>query len=343
MRLRRQLTTLLTLVLLGWAGTVPAEAPDSRVADRAMMLSRVTKWTPVAAIRIAFRTFHPQGMVRIGKNFYVSSVEIISAPRKLATPKDGHTYDAGTGVGHLFKIGPDGALLADLVLGEGPIYHPGGIDYDGVSIWVPVSEYRPDSRAIVYKVAPETMTATIAFRVADHIGGIVHDLAGRRITGLSWASRRFYSWPVGTDGTVQQSVAAPIVNPQSYIDYQDCHYAGARLMLCAGLAEYQVGPDSPIFPLGGLDVIDLATHRPVWQTPIALWAPSGRAMTQNPFWIEATATGLRAYFLPDDDDSTLFVYDTVTSTPAGAVAPMASPARAAPPAGTASPRRHSAP
>ena len=33
-------------------------------------------------------------------------------------------------------------------------------------------------------------------------------------------------------------------------------------------------------------------------------------MTQNPFWVEATESGLRAYFMPDDDNSTLFVYET---------------------------------
>ena len=32
-------------------------------------------------------------------------------------------------------------------------------------------------------------------------------------------------------------------------------------------------------------------------------------MTQNPFFVEPTAAGLRAYFMPDDDDSTLFVFE----------------------------------
>ena len=305
--------TILALALLA-IGTLPALAapPDPRVAQRVMALTRATTWTQVAAIRIPFRTFHPQGMVRIGEDFYISSVEILTLPRKLAVPQNGHAYDAGAGVGHLFKIGPDGALLADLVLGEGSIYHPGGIDYDGTSIWVPVAEYRPDSRAIVYKVAPATMTATEAFRVADHIGGIVHDRDGHQVDGISWGSRRFYAWPTSRDGTVARaSTAHPIANRDNYIDYQDCHYAGARLMLCAGLGEYRTSPDGPVFPLGGLDLVDLTSHRPVWQAPIALWAPSGRTMTQNPFWIEPTATGLRAYFMPDDDASTLYVYDTV--------------------------------
>jgi len=32
-------------------------------------------------------------------------------------------------------------------------------------------------------------------------------------------------------------------------------------------------------------------------------------MTHNPVWIEATANGLRAYFMPEDDTSTLYIYD----------------------------------
>ena len=35
-------------------------------------------------------------------------------------------------------------------------------------------------------------------------------------------------------------------------------------------------------------------------------------MTQNPFWIEPMTNGIRAYFMPDDDKSTLFVYEAVT-------------------------------
>ncbi len=300
----RALTAALAAALL-----VAAAGPsDPRVAQRFMSLTRATTWTPVAAIRLSFPTFHPQGMVRIGDTFYLSSVEILTLPKKLPAPVDGHAYDTGAGVGHLFKIAADGRLLADLRLGEGSVYHPGGIDYDGRSIWVPVAEYRPDSRAIVYRVDPATMTATKVLTVADHIGGVVHDVEGQRLVGVNWGSRRVYGWPVGADGAVGKG-AAPVANPGNYIDWQDCHYAGGRRMLCAGVADYRVRPDGPAFQLGGVDLVDLSDLRPVWQAPVALWAPSGRAMTQNPFWMEATATGLRAYFVPDDDESTLFVFD----------------------------------
>jgi hypothetical protein len=32
-------------------------------------------------------------------------------------------------------------------------------------------------------------------------------------------------------------------------------------------------------------------------------------MTQNPVWIEPHEDGLRAYFVPEDDNSTLYIYD----------------------------------
>lgn len=304
----------LASLLLALASPAATSPPDV-IAQRVTTLTRATRWTLVTATPIRFRTFHPQGMVRIGSEIFLSSVEIRTLPKKLPAPIDGHAYDAGVGVGHLFKIGADGTLLADLILGEGPIYHPGGIDYDGVSIWVPVAEYRPDSRAIIYRVSPTTMTATKVATVADHIGGLVHDVARGRIIGMSWGSRRFYDWPVRRDGSVPRApVSHPVANIDNFIDYQDCHYLGGRAMLCGGVADYPTGAAKEA-PFGGIDLVDLPSHRPVWQVPIAMRAPSGRSMTQNPFWMEPTATGLRAYFIPDDDASTLFVYDAVTPIP----------------------------
>lgn len=257
----RLLGSIIVGALLAHTVQVSAQR-DQTLARRVTLLSRDTPWKPVGAIKIGFDTFHPQGMVKIGSDIFLSSVEVRTAPRKLAIPGDGQAYDTGVGVGHLFKIGPGGELLADLILGEGPIYHPGGIDFDGTAIWVPVSEYRPDSRAIIYKVTPETMAATVFMRVADHIGGVVHDLDGRQIVGISWGSRRFYTWPDAPVGdAVQGPIAAPVANPESYVDYQDCHGVGARQMLCAGTAEYRQAPGAAPFQLGGIDLIDLESCR----------------------------------------------------------------------------------
>jgi hypothetical protein len=264
--------------------------PRSIVADRVMTLTRASAWTHVASVPIAFRTFHPQGMVKIGETLFVSSVEVLDR-------------EAGKGVGHLFKIDMAGHLVADLRLGDGALYHPGGIDYDGKDIWVPVAEYRPDSRSIVYRVDPAAMTASEAFRVADHIGAIVHNTDDDTLHGISWGSRRFYRWTVGGESR------GVTVNTSHYIDYQDCKYAGSRRMLCTGVAEMRPAPDAPPFRLGGIDLVSLEDGRPLHQLPVALWTRSGLDMTHNPVWIEPRDAGLRAYFMPEDDRSTLYIYD----------------------------------
>jgi|SRR5471032_230260 len=274
------------------AMVLSAVAPDARsiVAGRVTTLTRDSAWTLVASVPIAFRTFHPQGMVKIGDTLFVSSVEVIDR-------------DGGKGIGHLFTIDMDGRLVADLHLGEGAIYHPGGIDYDGKDIWVPVAEYRPDSRSIVYRVDPRTLKAVEVFRVADHIGAIVHDTDDRTLHGVSWGSRRFYRWTMSGGGSVST------LNTSHYLDYQDCKYAGRHRMLCTGVAELRQKVDAPVFRLGGIDLVSLADGRPLHQVPVPLWTAGGLDMTHNPVWIEPRGSGLRAYFMPEDDQSTLYVYD----------------------------------
>lgn len=270
------------------AAAIAAAPADTRsiVAERIARLTRASTWTLVGSTPIAFRTFHPQGMVRIGDSLFVSSV------------------DAAGARGHLFKLTMAGALLTDLVLGEGAIFHPGGIDYDGERIWVPVAEYRPDSRSIVYSVDPSAMKATEVLRFDDHIGAIVHNTDDNTLHGVSWGSRRFYTWPLGAVDRVSQTL-----NPSHYVDYQDCKYVGGRRMACTGVAEFRTAPDAAPFRLGGIDLVDLSDGRPIHQTPVPLWTASGLDMTHNPVWIEPSAAGLRAYFMPEDDRSTLYVYD----------------------------------
>jgi hypothetical protein len=305
------------------AASLPAAQVDVRstIAERVQKLTRDSSWKLVASVPIAFTTYHPQGMVKIGDTLFVSSVEITVRTKRLPQPVGGLDRDTGQGAGHLFKIDMAGHLIADLKLGEGSIYHPGGLDYDGRSIWVPVAEYRPNSRSIVYRVDPETMKATEMFRVADHIGGMVHNTDDNTLHGVSWGSRRFYRWTLGADGRVTNA-DTPLeklrtLNTSHYVDYQDCKYVGGRRMLCTGVSEIRQTPDASPFRLGGIDLIDLRDGRPVHQAPLLLWTAGGMDMTHNPVWIEPFdaaqgrpgASGLRAYFMPEDDRSTLYIYE----------------------------------
>src|SRR2546423_7024738 len=124
----------------------------SIVADRAAKLTRDSAWKSAGAVRLQFRTWHPQGLVKIDRTLFLSSVEVRSSDRR-------------EGVAHLFKIDMAGARVASLALGEGAVYHPRGIDYDRRDIWVPGGEYRPDNRSIVYRLHPPSIEASPAFRI----------------------------------------------------------------------------------------------------------------------------------------------------------------------------------
>jgi hypothetical protein len=134
---------------------------------------------------------------------------------------------------------------------------------------------------------------------------------------VSWGARFFYRWTLGRDGRPTNGATPPerlrTLNTSHYVDYQDCKYAGRRQMLCTGVTEMRQRPDAPVFRLGGIELVSLDDGRPLHQAPIPLWTPSGLDMTHNPVWIEPNANGLRAYFMPEDDMSTLYIYDADAS------------------------------
>ena len=304
----------LSTLMLGAAAlalAAPANAQD--LADQLAKLTRSTQWTLVDEVPLAFNTHHPQGMYRIGDDFVVSTVEIITPTTRYETPQDGYDRDTGEGRGWLYRFDAEGNLLDEVQLGEGSIYHPGGIDFDGESIWVPVAEYRPDSAAIVYRVDPETFEAEEVFRFRDHLGGIVHNVENNSLHAVSWGSRRFYAFDLDAIDEVELTDAVPldqaVLNSAYYVDYQDCHYLGGQEMVCSGLNNYSTPGDAPNFGLGGIEVVNLEDNRPSHQVPVALWSPTGRPMNQNPFFLEATDTGIRGYFIPDDEESVMFVYE----------------------------------
>ena len=277
---------------------------NNPVVERFVELGPTTTWRPVSRVRLNFLTHHPQGMSRVGDDFYLSSVEVIE-PTKWV--KDGlHDRTSGRGKGHLFRFSPDGEMVADIALGEGAIYHPGGIDYDGQHLWVPVAEYRPDSRSIIYRVDPETHEAVEVFRFADHIGGLVHNTADGTLHGVSWGARTLYTWRLEENGEVTLLGQQP--NSVDYIAYQDCQYLDGPYALCSGVGTLDV-PNVAGFDLGGIDLLDLRAQVAVHQIPVPLYVNPSLVMTQNPFYAEPLGDRLRFYFAPADDETTLYIYD----------------------------------
>jgi hypothetical protein len=136
-------------------------------------------------------------------------------------------------------------------------------------------------------------------------------VATNTLHGASWGSRRFYRWTLDDKGGVTGEPTRR-QNTSHYVDYQDCKSVAAARMLCTGVTEMRSAPDAPPFRLGGIELIDLNDGRPLHQVPLLLWTPGGRVMTQNPAWFEPTSAGLRGYFMPEDDKSTIYIYDVPT-------------------------------
>lgn len=312
MKLRSASVACAAAVLLTAPGVASAIQGESRGGDDQLVqtfqnLSRSTAWQQVDSLRLEFDTFHPQGMEVVGDRIYLSSVEILQRPVKYPAPRGGYDRSPGKGVGHLFVLDRTGRLLQDIELGEGDMYHPGGLDFDGDDIWVPVGEYRPDSRSIVYRVDAATLEAEKAFVVDDHVGGVVADRSTGRLVGQSWGSRRFYEW------TATGRQKDRWLNDSHLVDYQDCEYVARGKALCSGVSELPGQPGSATgYELGGLALLDLQSHRILHEVPVQLWSSAGHVVTRNPTDVEVDGDRVTLFAAPDDfgegNDTELLTY-----------------------------------
>jgi hypothetical protein len=299
---RRALAVATTGLLLCGAAAVAAVVAEAEPQPSALVkavssVTRSTPWTLTDKIKLDFPSFHPQGFARSGDRLFLSSVEIIEAPVKFPQPVGGYDRTPGKGVGHVFVLDLTGKLIKDIVLGEGDSYHPGGIDTDRGSLWVPVAEYRPNSAAIVYRIDLDTLHVHEEFRVADHIGGVTPDPVTGRVHGVSWGSRTFYTW--NHDGRQVDRRA----NESHFIDYQDCAYAERDTLLCTGITGFK-GANGAAFELGGVAVLDLSSTSVRHESPIQLWSAAGHVATRNPVHFETDGGVLRMWAAPDDGEET---------------------------------------
>jgi hypothetical protein len=269
-------------------------------------VDRNTAWQLASRTRLDFPTYHPQGFALVGDRIFMSTVEITEAPVKYDAPVGGYDRTPGKGVGHVLVMTRSGRLIKDVVLGEGTMYHPGGIDYDGHDLWVPVAEYRPDSKAIVYRLDPRTLKVSEAFRYADHVGGVVRDTSTGQVHGVSWGSRKLFTW--SPDGRLVDRVA----NPDHVLDYQDCAYSGGGTQLCSGVTGLPTATGGS-YELGGLALTSLRDDRVLHEVPFPRFSSAGHVVTRNPVALEQDGQTLRMFAAPDDGEETngteLLVYE----------------------------------
>ena len=263
-------------------------------------VDRNTTWTLTQRLALRFPTFHTEGLAITKDRVFLSAVEILEPTVKYPVPQGGYDRTPGKGIGHLFVIDKQGNLQRDIVLGEGDMYHPGGLDFDGRDVWVPVAQYRPDSSAIIYRVDAQTLNVHEQFRVGDHIGGIVRDATTGHLVGNNWGSRKFYEW------TITGSQRAAWDNVSHFIDYQDCQYVARAKMLCGGVTNLPQTPTTggatATYELGGMALVDLADHHILHEVPFQQWSTGGHVATRNPLKLTASGSHLVLRVAPDNGD-----------------------------------------
>ncbi len=301
------ISCLMGLFLL--TGIAASENPVKPPEKEGVMLERLfprmrkdASWRSVAAHAIGFRTYHPQGLAAVGDRFFLSSVEVID--RK-----------AEKGIGHLFEMSRTGSLMRETTVGEDALYHPGGMDYDGKHLWFPVAAYRPDSESIVYTADPETLHIREVFRFKDHLGAASHFPEKGILVAVNWGARCFYRWKtVESNGewTVPEP-ERPEISPNGnhYIDYQDMQrIPGTCWLLCSGLQTYTVTDAKlPSMKLGGIDLVHVEELHAHHQAPVPPRPALLPAWTQNPFFVETSKSGLRFFFVPEDEKSFIHVFE----------------------------------
>ncbi len=204
--------------------------------------------------RVGFNAFHVQGLLVTKDCFYVTSVNALKRE------------------GWIFKLDRKTMKrLGKRQLAIDEDIHPGGIDFDGERIWVPVAAYRRHSHTHIMTVDPTTLEAKTQFQVDDHIGAVAR--SNDRLIGANWGTEQLYVWSL--DGRLLAKKPSP-----TGVAYQDCKGRGDTIACLGG---------------GYLDWIDVKRWRLVKRFPVGR-SRSGASLSREGLGLY----GDSVFFLPDD-------------------------------------------
>lgn len=243
-------------------------APLSMIVEASgMEARRLSALEGLGVTELENKTHHVQGIVVDGPTLWVSSVsKAVSA-----------------GFLHEFDL-QSGRHRATVEIHEGARFHPGGMDQDGDSLWIPVAEYRRQSTSTMLRVSKQTRKVISRFEVEDHIGCVA--LAGERLIGGNWDSRDFYYW------NREGKLLAKNQNPGK-VAYQDLKFEDGML-----LASGNISADE-----GAIDWLDPDTLQ------LRKRILSGKTDRGVRFTNEGMAVvDGKLYLLPEDGPSRLFVF-----------------------------------
>ena len=307
---------------------LPAPGPASNfdaIINQFNQLGRSTVWNLVKKIQFEGDNGEPEGMVNINEERYIVSGGLCT---NTTVSYGNHTIINGTdrtpgaGYGYLAVFDGQGKRIAVATLTQtGALeYHNGGIDYDGQVIWATIAQYRANTTASIISVDPTTLEFQDIIHYNDHLGGIVHDIQNQSLSTLNWGARNATVWDLTAKRNSYPQFSQPkavVRNPTFFVDYQDCKFLGhsqtydfRAVMMCSGVATY-----SNNVTVGAVAIVDTETMVPYSEVPLTMVSALGTPVTQNPFDVAIVNGKLRLYFLPDQHNSTLYVYEAVQNSP----------------------------
>ena len=285
----------------------PLSKQGKRVA-KALMSTDPNEWQLVESIDLKFDTYHPQGMLKVDDTFYITTVKVERRPRYTRQGKQVSVMDEGAGKGYLMQFDAGGNLLKCIELCEGAIFHPGGMDFDGRYIWVPITKYYPYSRSLIVRVDVRSHQVEKVCYVDDSIGAIIHDTDNNILVGANWDADEFLTWQLDSALEVKDAELTVAerrhANTAKHLAIQDSKYIGGGKMVGFGLKN---GPKGRV---GGFDVIDTRTFEKLRSADIELRTPRKSIVSGNPSTIEIVGDKMRLYFAPEDNKTTLYIYQT---------------------------------
>lgn len=285
----------------------PLSKQSKRVA-KALMSTDPNEWQLVESIDLKFDTYHPQGMLKVDDTFYITTVKVERRPRYTRQGKQVSVMDEGAGKGYLMQFDAGGNLLKCIELCEGAIFHPGGMDFDGRYIWVPITKYYPYSRSLIVRVDVRSHQVEKVCYVDDSIGAIIHDTDNNILVGANWDADEFLTWQLDSALEVKDAELTAAerrhANTAKHLAIQDSKYIGGGKMVGFGLKN---GPKGRV---GGFDVIDTRTFEKLRSADIELRTPRKSIVSGNPSTIEIVGDKMRLYFAPKDNKTTLYIYQT---------------------------------
>ena len=150
----------------------------------------------------------------------------------------------------------------------------------------------------------------------------MRDTQTNKLATLNWRARNASLWnlPATSNSSTYPAFSTPsavVQNPTFFTDYQDCkflghskYYAYRPVMICSGVATLAINVTA-----GGLALVDLETMLPLYEVPLTMKSALRVPVTQYPFdvaWVEGS---MRVYFLPDQRNSTVYVFEPVRMSP----------------------------